>query len=591
MTKTKLILFLLVASFFAVNAQDFETHISTFYNAPLLEQDSVLAGLNSIRGMAYADDPYGDGTSLIALSNYNEGGFVHIFASAGNDSLELVWSSPAITENGGGSTPRYPLFGDLDNDGLIEIMFLSNGNGVYIYEWDGVAGSNNFGTKYSQLIGSSVIEDPGNNEYMEITDVDGDGKNELLTINNATNDGYYIISAIGNWVTDEPGFSSFSTEFKLLRIDGADYGLSGGTPYTMSSGDFNGDGTMDIMLHNWNNKNISPLRVTGPNSYEMASTANGKGNLMISDADRVSLFGTLTYDVDGDGADELYMPGYSDGIMHMIHYAKDEPFDEIDTNNVVVLPTTKALFGYGYGDIDGDGKPNIYTSSSYPYNVTSLEYQGGDIADTNNWKYEMIYPGENDIYTKITYSDSAGVLDTAYSVQTAFASKIWGRDTDFDSDGKEDILLPYQALNEVITVIHSTWSGTEWTSDTTEVTNDKRWGFRVLEAGPATGIEAKELTIIAPKDFKLEQNYPNPFNPTTNIRFSLPLNKQISLKVYDMLGREVKTLIDNQEFNKGSYEITWNATNNAGQKVASGNYIYQLKFGNFTKSMKMSLLK
>ncbi|MBU0560794.1 MAG: FlgD immunoglobulin-like domain containing protein, partial [Bacteroidota bacterium] len=89
----------------------------------------------------------------------------------------------------------------------------------------------------------------------------------------------------------------------------------------------------------------------------------------------------------------------------------------------------------------------------------------------------------------------------------------------------------------------------------------------------------------------LEQNYPNPFNPTTSIRFSLPISKAISIVVYDMLGNEVKTLIDNEEFSKGSYEVTWDGTNSANQKVASGNYIYTMKYGNFSKSVKMTFLK
>ena len=100
-----------------------------------------------------------------------------------------------------------------------------------------------------------------------------------------------------------------------------------------------------------------------------------------------------------------------------------------------------------------------------------------------------------------------------------------------------------------------------------------------------------EVEIAAPTKFSLEQNYPNPFNPTTTITFQLPLDKRISLKVYDILGKEVKTLINDQEFKKGNNKVVWDGTDNFGSKVASGNYIYTLKYGNFTKSMKMTLLK
>ena len=73
--------------------------------------------------------------------------------------------------------------------------------------------------------------------------------------------------------------------------------------------------------------------------------------------------------------------------------------------------------------------------------------------------------------------------------------------------------------------------------------------------------------------------------------FRSPVSKRISLTIYDILGRKIKTLIDNQEYHKGTYEARWDGTNNFGSKVASGIYIYTLKFGNFQKSLKMDLLK
>jgi hypothetical protein len=100
-----------------------------------------------------------------------------------------------------------------------------------------------------------------------------------------------------------------------------------------------------------------------------------------------------------------------------------------------------------------------------------------------------------------------------------------------------------------------------------------------------------DLTVVTPEQYVLEQNYPNPFNPSTAIRFSLPVENKISLIVYDMVGREVKTLIANQQMAKGAYQAEWDGTNNAGNAVASGSYVYTLKFGNFSKSQKMMLVR
>jgi flagellar hook assembly protein FlgD len=71
----------------------------------------------------------------------------------------------------------------------------------------------------------------------------------------------------------------------------------------------------------------------------------------------------------------------------------------------------------------------------------------------------------------------------------------------------------------------------------------------------------------------------------------LPIKDRISLKIYDELGREVRTLINNADYPKGKSEITWNGKNNQGKPVSSGVYFYTLRFGNFQKSMKMTLVK
>jgi len=93
------------------------------------------------------------------------------------------------------------------------------------------------------------------------------------------------------------------------------------------------------------------------------------------------------------------------------------------------------------------------------------------------------------------------------------------------------------------------------------------------------------VVVDNPGLFSLSQNYPNPFNPVTNIKFSLPVSGQTSLKVYDMLGREVKTLI-NKDMPAGNYEVYFDASG-----LPSGIYFYTLTNGNFTSSNKMTLLK
>jgi len=100
-----------------------------------------------------------------------------------------------------------------------------------------------------------------------------------------------------------------------------------------------------------------------------------------------------------------------------------------------------------------------------------------------------------------------------------------------------------------------------------------------------------DYRIVTPMDYKLENAYPNPFNPTTTIQYSLPINKQISLIVYNALGQKVVTLIDNKKQNSGTYEVVWNGTNSNGRQVASGVYFYMLKYGNYSQTKKVTFLK
>jgi alpha-L-fucosidase 2 len=103
-----------------------------------------------------------------------------------------------------------------------------------------------------------------------------------------------------------------------------------------------------------------------------------------------------------------------------------------------------------------------------------------------------------------------------------------------------------------------------------------------------TGI--RQLDSPIPQGFSLEQNYPNPFNPTTVISYRLPVTSHISLKVFNLLGQEVATLV-NENLKAGVYSVTWDAKNSAGTKVVSGTYFYRLATGNHVISRKMLLLK
>lgn len=109
--------------------------------------------------------------------------------------------------------------------------------------------------------------------------------------------------------------------------------------------------------------------------------------------------------------------------------------------------------------------------------------------------------------------------------------------------------------------------------------------LRTTTGGIISAVDEKQKTNILSGNFTLSQNYPNPFNPTTTISYQLPVTSNVKLKVYDILGREVATLV-NEEKPAGSYEVEFN-----GSGLSSGIYFYQLKAGNFIQTKKFVLMK
>jgi len=103
-----------------------------------------------------------------------------------------------------------------------------------------------------------------------------------------------------------------------------------------------------------------------------------------------------------------------------------------------------------------------------------------------------------------------------------------------------------------------------------------------------TSVETSSSDL--PHRFTLAQNYPNPFNPSTIIAFYLPVRSRLEIRVYDGLGRLVRTLVD-AEYTAGSHRIMWDGKNDAGSSISSGTYFYQLKTEGFVQAKKMVYLK
>ena len=95
---------------------------------------------------------------------------------------------------------------------------------------------------------------------------------------------------------------------------------------------------------------------------------------------------------------------------------------------------------------------------------------------------------------------------------------------------------------------------------------------------------------VTPAEFKVYNNYPNPFNPSTTLSYVIPENSFVTITIYDVLGREVSTLMNNYQ-DAGFKTVIWNSTNNQGNPVSAGVYFYQVRAGSGIQTNKMLLLK
>lgn len=145
-------------------------------------------------------------------------------------------------------------------------------------------------------------------------------------------------------------------------------------------------------------------------------------------------------------------------------------------------------------------------------------------------------------------------------------------------------------------IIKSTDGGDTWLDETTPISNLRGIYFLNTNLGYAVGdsgvilkysiaTSVKDPTKNIPTRFSLEQNYPNPFNPSTTIRYQLPKGRMVTLKIFDVMGREVATLVNEQK-DAGYYEVQWNARN-----YSSGVYFYTIRAGEYNKTLKLLLVK
>jgi hypothetical protein len=562
----------------------------------------------------------GDGKKEVITTDYAGHRVVVFEYDADNNVFDAVWTAPVIESTNHGYNPRTVTVGDLDGDGRQEIVFPSsdpNAEGYHIYEWDGVVGSDNYGDTYASIAQVEIDiccagDGPGTDSYggsfrgdtdrIEIFDIDGDTTQELITaIRRGSPRGALIVSLTegDNLISGSGG--GLETWTQEYFTDGNDHGR--GSPIHALPADLNGDGNYELINHHWNNMLFYNITSTDTGYAAGVDTAN-VGWYKATPTDQFSVFGGNAHDIDGDGNDEAYFAVYGwgfganqSGDIYAVDYNSDDDVLRINEDHVKVVGTNIGQFigdiGHGY---DGDDRNTLFVGRTVP-SITALKYIGGDPLSQSNYLKQVIYYGEHDVVNTTITIDSTGT-DTTYSGSPwGFPSKIetnWGDELlDFDGDGKKELLVSYQSIADSLNTTVKTWDDSlaAYVSVTTKVANPKNWTFILLENGTNQTVSTDPIKFVLPDDYRLDQNYPNPFNPNTTIRYTIPINRRVSIKVYNITGQLVRTLIDNEMANAGTHKVVWNGKNNFGRNVSTGIYLYSLEWAGMKKVKRMTLVK
>jgi len=222
-----------------------------------------------------------------------------------------------------------------------------------------------------------------------------------------------------------------------------------------------------------------------------------------------------------------------------------------------------AIVGFFDGDLEKAGVGHEWGNDTLGVCVYNTEGHSDFIAsDGPQWLVASVYMSGDtlsNVYLWLTPDPDGDEPDT----NSADAKGRWNLVDGFDR-----------------VAVHFGGEGVGMTMSVDEIRLGESW---LDVSSPLTAVDGYENEL--PTEYVLSQNYPNPFNPETKISYSLPVEEFVTIKVYDMLGREVTTLVNKKE-SAGTHEINFNAS-----ALSSGTYLYKMQAGNFVTSKKLVLIK
>ncbi len=532
-----------------------------------------------------------------------------------------------------------PTYADLDGDGVNEII-VGTELGIKVFNLDGTAKT------------EGIPDFPDNNFIIPaaVGNLDNDGRDDivLMGVDPPFIYGYPssappFVNHLGMYPT--VGYFSGNTEHMfpkvfLKDIDGDHRDEihvvmpDNTTPTALL---FDSDGTlrhrfehvMEYQPADLNGDGMDEL-YTMPRYYGLLRqvdpvTGSTVDSLIISDnGSAFDCRGLTAVDIDNDGKTELIVMGLYRDLGHYL-YAFDDGLRLKDGwphdmgMNDFIAPTVPV-----FGDIDNDGNMEYasgYFDLDYSYmfvwNIDGSSFLPGspngffaktpqislmnmpDIVDIDgDGSSDILACANNDafltfrVHRVYAWNNKADVIRDFPIVSAAGIETSYYRFVpmlgDIDKDGTADMILTSADMSlEFVSFPGVPYNPCKafapaWRYD--------RSFSGTLPEIPCVPTGSDEDVPVVPQDFVLKQNYPNPFNPTTVINYTLPSRSDVEIAVYDILGRRVRTLLDETQA-AGPHEVSWNGTDGAGHPVATGVYFYRLQAGDMIETRKMMLLK
>lgn len=503
-------------------------------------------------------DQDGWGEFLCAWTDLDKN-FILMYEASADNTYDLVWywQYPVAANTFAGIA-----VGDIDNNGKVDIVTTMpsvantespNPPRLWVFEWQGVVGENNYGTGTGDAVTPTGewnygLED--NKDFrpysLIVEDIDHDGKNELITgVRQGTDGRGFVVSSVEGELS---GFGFWVNEFSHLQT-------YGGSIYSVTTGDMDHDGNQEIYMFVWDLFTMKIFECMGDQNYQEAFAVT---NLYSTQGtDYGSLEGVRVADVDGNGKNEMYIAGTEPTNTIFV-------VDEVDDISTLTSANIHELLSIPpinvgkfrtlqIADPDDDGNMSLLIGGEGNGQIYEVEYKGsGNPIDGANWEWKAIF----DVWEYSGISPTANPTLTPRFFYGSYAA-------DMDKDGKGEYLFVNYSTDFSV-----------WTDDAYV------W---MLEVDNPNGVQGDNNLI--PNKLELNQNYPNPFNPSTTIKFGLPESDFINISVYDVLGNKIQTLV-NENLSAGTYTYTFDASS-----YSSGIYFYTLTTGTTTITKKMMLLK